>query len=179
MATISLTAAANSAAQFLGVLDSGESLSTQQVNDAFLVANRLLGNLYQEQLAGAQEWVTQKNKEIQALIDTQFSVLGGLFYAYSLALNAVTIATLTGHTVTPNATPQFADNTTALLLPLGFDRVMVLALAIELAPQYDMEPSMALLKQYTEARAAASPMPGHLPAPGQSAQSQGVPKGAE
>lgn len=123
---ISLTSAANNAALELGVLDSGESLSTQQLNDALLAANNMLEN-----------WVNEQVKQIQAIIPI-FSLAGG--------------------TYTPAAILQFADLTTPLVLPAGYARVIVLGLAMELAPQYDMDPSGALQKNYAEARSAANPL---------------------
>lgn len=50
MALVNLTQVATGAAQFLGVLDSGESLSAQQLSDAQLWANALLDNWFIEQV---------------------------------------------------------------------------------------------------------------------------------
>src|SRR6202030_4031961 len=46
---INLTSVATAAAQFLGVLDSGESLSAQQLTDALAATNALLDNWSTEQ----------------------------------------------------------------------------------------------------------------------------------
>ena len=65
---------------------------------------------------------------------------------------------------------QFADNTTPINVPNGTSRALKLALAIELGPQYDTDPSAALVKQAAEARAAAFPVPNRPPIPGTSGQ---------
>ena len=57
MASVSLTAVATAAVQHLGGLDSGEILSTQQLNDAFAAANLLLESWYQEQVLTIQSLV--------------------------------------------------------------------------------------------------------------------------
>ena len=126
--TITLQAAATAAAQFLGVLDSGEGLSTQQLTDAFNAANSMLDN-----------WTIEQVRLLNAILPT-FSLAGG--------------------TYTPGSTLQFvsADNLNPITPPQGYVRAIELGLAIELAPQYDMQPSAALLAQYKEARAAASPL---------------------
>lgn len=63
---------------------------------------------------------------------------------------------LAAGTYTPGSTIQFPDTVSSITLPAGYVRPLELALAIELAPQYDMQPSAALLKNYAEARTAAS-----------------------
>jgi hypothetical protein len=50
MPNVTLTAVATAAAQFLHVLDSGESLSSQQLTDALAAVNNLLDNLTNEQV---------------------------------------------------------------------------------------------------------------------------------
>lgn len=126
MATMTLTAAATAAAQFLGVLDSGESLSAQQLTDALNAANNMLEN-----------WTNEQVRTIQAIVPI-FSLAGG--------------------TYTPGTILAFPDTTTPLAIPLGYFRAIQLGLAIELAPQYDMQPSPALLKNFAEARSAANPL---------------------
>lgn len=69
---------------------------------------------------------------------------------------AVQAFTLAGGAYTPAALLQFADLTTPITLPAGYERALPLGLAIELAPQYDMEPSAALAANFKEARAAAT-----------------------
>lgn len=56
--TENLTTLANSAAQFLGVLDSGESLSTQQLNDALAACNQMLDNWSSDGLYALSDVVT-------------------------------------------------------------------------------------------------------------------------
>ena len=65
MATLTLTAAATQAAQYLGVLDSGENLSTQQLADALLAANNLL-----------DAWTNEQIRIIQAIV-AAFTLAGG------------------------------------------------------------------------------------------------------
>ena len=69
MATLTLTAAATQAAQYLGVLDSGENLSTQQLADALLAANNLL-----------DAWTNEQIRIIQAIV-AAFTLAGGSFTA--------------------------------------------------------------------------------------------------
>jgi hypothetical protein len=154
--SVTLATAAQAAAQFLHVLDSGESLSTQQVADALAAANNLLDSWWQEQNLAMQEFIIGQAKAGAAMAA-----------AYSLAAGTYTAPTWAAGSV-----PQFSNSTTPLTLPDAYPRALTLGLAIELAPQYDMIPSEALLKQYTEARAAANPMPGKLPVPGMSAASE-------
>jgi hypothetical protein len=52
------------------------------------------------------------------------------------------------------ALTQFADLSTDYALPPGYARALKFALAVELAPDYDREPSAALLRQAVEAKAA-------------------------
>jgi hypothetical protein len=66
--------------------------------------------------------------------------------------------TLSAGTYTPSATPVFADATTPITLPAGYFRALALAMALELAGQYRMEPPAAVLKGYQEARAACVPL---------------------
>jgi hypothetical protein len=123
--TINLTTYANAAAQFLGILDSGEALSTQQIADALPAANQLLESWYTEQV---------------------------------LAINIQLASfTLSAGTYTPDTMPQFADTTTALTLPAAWDRALKLCLAVELAPQYDMQPSESLAAEAVRAYQSATP----------------------
>lgn len=174
--SLSLTTAATAAAQFLGVLDSGESLSSQQLTDALTAANNLLASLYEEQYLAFQELVTEQYREGLILVQQQARVGAPLALAYSLLGGTYTAPTYNQPSISPGTMPQFPDVSSLITLPTGWQRAFTLALAIELAPQYDMEPSQALLKQYAEARAAVNPMPGKVPVPGMSAQSE-VPGG--
>lgn len=174
---ISLTTAANSAAQFLGILDSGESLSSQQLTDAFGVANRLLQSWFQEQSLAMQVMVNAHQVRLTQFIDTLFLEGEPLAVAYTLANGSYTKATSSGPSFIPGSLPQFVDQVTPLAIATGYDRILTLALAIELAPQYGVIPSADLLKQYTESRAAANPMPGKVPIPGMSAESAAAPAG--
>jgi hypothetical protein len=67
-----------------------------------------------------------------------------------------TFTMLNNPTFTPGTALQFADATTPLALPAGYGRALKLAMAVELAPQYDTTPSPALIKNLREARPAAS-----------------------
>jgi|SRR6266481_1329912 len=83
-------------------------------------------------------WTTEQNQTIKVLLQT-FTLLNS-------------------PTFTPGAVLQFSDNTTPIALPAGYGRALKLALAVELAPQYDTTPSPALIKNLREARPAASIM---------------------
>jgi len=65
--TLTLSAAATAAAQFLGVLDSGEGLSTQQLTDAFNAANSMLDN-----------WTIEHVRLLNAILP-RFSLAGGTY----------------------------------------------------------------------------------------------------
>lgn len=54
--------------------------------------------------------------------------------------------------ITWAALSPFADKTTALSLSDGYVRMLRTALAIELAPRYDMKPTEALVSRFQEAR---------------------------
>lgn len=175
---ISLMAAANSAAQFLGVLDSGESLSAQQLTDALGVANRLLTTYYWEQNLSMQQLVQEHRNTLQSLADQMAALGQSLQVAYTVANGSYVPVTVSGPSWVPSPNPpNFPDTTTATVFPQGYERVITLALAIELAPQYGVTPSDDLLRIYSEARAAVNPMPMKRPIPGQSPQSQAAPKG--
>ena len=48
---------------------------------------------------------------------------------------------------------QFADATTSITILPGYLRYLTLGVAIDLAPQYDVEPTQALLAAYQDAQA--------------------------
>lgn len=195
MATITLTAAANHAAQYLGVLDSGESLSSQQIADALAAANNLLDNwsddglmiptrsfLTQALSVGTQSYVlgspplsidaaafTNANgpggpvevcsaAKWAAIPDRQARsyVISALYYdrTSTVYVSPVPLGTLTLEMTVWTALAKFADATTPLTLPLaGYARLLELALACELAPQYGKEPSAMLFRNYNDAMA--------------------------
>jgi|HubBroStandDraft_6_1064221.scaffolds.fasta_scaffold1002764_2 hypothetical protein len=134
MSSINLTTYAEAAVQFMGVLDSGEGLSAQQLSDALAVANTLL-----------ESW-----------------------YTASVLLINIEIAsfTLAAGSFTPATMPQFADTTTALTLPAGWDRIMKLGLCVELAPQYDMQPPASVEQALAQALQAVLKVPATLPKAG-------------
>lgn len=67
MPSLSLTQAANDACLFIGVLDSGESLSSQQYSDALRVANNML-----------ESWTSEQVQFIKAAI-AGFALAGGTY----------------------------------------------------------------------------------------------------
>ena len=135
MATITLTAAATSAVQFVSALDSGVGLSTQQVADALGVANILLANwtneqtlafqtLIKEQYYGGQEFadsqasilaamVAKQAKDGAAMVDRLNSAGFSLAVAYTLAGGTYTAGAYTAPTSTAPAfsTPTFTPGT--------------------------------------------------------------------
>lgn len=163
---ITLTQAATAAAQFLGVLDSGETLSNQQLTDALNAANNILSSWTNEQTEALQVLVNQQNKDLQLFIDKLIRDTAPQVTSYTLSAAVYTIPTFTNGVITPGALLQFPDLVTAINVPNGYSRALKLALAIEIGPQYDVQPSAALVSQLKEARAAANPMPGQRPIPG-------------
>lgn len=72
--------------------------------------------------------------------------------------------------VTWSALAPFADTTTSLNIPPGYARLLRLALAIELAPQYRMQVPDTVMRDYADALAAvralnASILGGEVPQP--------------
>lgn len=67
MANLSLTAVAQAAVQFLGVLDAGEGLSAQQLADALAAANNLLDN-----------WTVEQVRALNVILQT-FTLAGGTY----------------------------------------------------------------------------------------------------
>lgn len=196
--SITLTAAATAAVQFLAVLDSGETLSAQQLTDALNAANNILSNwtneqvealtlLIQEQIRAGGELVAKQTAQELAVIAEQtgeglsfianlsaagfplvsaYSLAGGAYTAAAYAASSFNPPAFTSPAYAPGTIPQFPDTVTAINVPNGYSRALKLALSVELGPQYDVQPSAALLKQLAEARAAASPMPNRTPVPG-------------
>jgi hypothetical protein len=158
--SLTLTVAANAAAQFLGVLDSGEALSTQQVADALAAANNLLDSWTNAQTLSMQTLVEQQSKEIQVLVDKLSLLAIPLATVFTLSNGTYNPASFAGPSFVPGTLLQFPNATSPLSFPAGVARAFELALAIELAPQYDMMPSDALVKSATEAKSAAFPIPG-------------------
>lgn len=163
---ITLTQAATAAAQFLGVLDSGEALSPQQLTDALAAANNLLAAWTNEQTEAMAVLIQDQIRDGALFIDQQAKVGGPLAVAYTLAGGVYTAGNYTAPTFVPAGVPQFADTTTAINVPNGYSRALKLNLAIEIAPQYDVQPSAALVKQAAEALRDATVMPKSAPVPG-------------
>jgi hypothetical protein len=200
--SLTLTAAANSAAQFLGVLDSGESLSAQQLTDALTIANSMFDNWSSDGLfaladlvtpfalaAGVQGYTigtgqvinmtrpvrivaaaftntTGPGGQIEVIDEQKWAGIPdrqrrswiieklfwdranptGTVYVSPVPLGAL-IAEL--HTFAPLT--QFADVTTPITILPGYTRMIVLGLAIELAPQYQMAPPATLTALFADA----------------------------
>lgn len=64
-----------------------------------------------------------------------------------------TDSTLAGALYAPAAVAQFAAINTSFALPPGYQRMVTKALALELAPSYERQPSPLLVEQAREARA--------------------------
>jgi hypothetical protein len=79
--------------------------------------------------------------------------------------------TLTVELLTWQPLTQFADLTTAITLPPGYQRPLEIAVAIELAPQYSVAPSATLTEMYQDALARLrdlnAELVGNEPAAGQ------------
>ena len=187
----------------MGILDSGEALSTQQVTDALSAANDLLDSWSIEQIlvyqaarnvqtlsAATQSYAIGTGltwdqprpaaivaaavinaagpgtevhvctaREWAAIEDRQSSsyLIKHLFYDRAVSNGQVYVSPiplgsgLTIELITYNALTQFADTTSPIAIPAGYLRALKLGLAIELAPQYDMQPSQALAGNYQAA----------------------------
>lgn len=83
MATMTLTACANSAAQFFGALDSGESLSTQQIADALSAVNNLIDN-----------WSIDRLMAVSAGLSTVATSPGTISYALGTRVSMVESASV-------------------------------------------------------------------------------------
>lgn len=172
MSTVNLTTVAVHAVQFISSTDSGETLSNQQLLDAQSAANNLLLNWFQEQNLAMQQLVVEQQFQIQALLD-QLTGQGKSFaIAYTLVAGSYNAPFLSGPSFTPATAPQFPDLVTPITIPNGYQRALETSLGIELAPQYDVPVTPALVGIAREARAAINPMPAHRPVPGQSAASE-------
>lgn len=167
---INLTQAATAAAQLLGVLDSGESLSTTQLNDSFGYANRLLLSWFQEQSLSLTILIQEQIAALNVLIDQQFRAFQPAITGYTLSGGAYTKATFGQPTYVPGTAPQFVDNVSNITLPNGYERALCLVLAIEMAPYWQTVASADLVRQAAEARTSANPVPRRMPIPGTSGQ---------
>lgn len=174
-----LTTIADAGAQFMGVLDSGEALSTQQLTDALAAANNLLSSWFEEQYVAFQELVSEQSESIAIMIAQQARAAFPLALAYTLLGGTYTVATYTAPTITPGTAPQFPDTVTDITLFTGLQRALELNVGVELAQQYDVPLTPGLLKIAAEARAAINPMPGRIPVPGMSAASEAPATGAK
>ena len=158
----------------MGTADSGETPSTQQQNDALTVANELLYSWYQEQTLALQELLSEQQYAGTVFVAGQNRVTAPLVLAFNMAGGFYQPPVYTPGYFNPGVVPQFGSINGSVNVPAGYGRALMLGLAVELCPQYDMQPSPALLKNLAEARAAASPVPGKVPVPGTSG-TQAVP----
>ncbi len=206
MATMTLTDCANSAGRFLGIIDSGGSLSNQQLLDAQEAINNLIDNWSSDRLmalsalvadfavTGATSyaigtgaaWNTPRPSAIEAATYL-LSANGGVLALPLRVLNANDFSSLpdrrstsvvakalfydrgnpTGNVylapvplnggsvelVMWSAMTQFPDLVTAITVSPGYSRMLQLAAAVEMAPQYDVTPTPALIENYTDALA--------------------------
>jgi hypothetical protein len=202
MAT-TLTQAATVAAQFLGVLDPGESLSAQQLADALAACNNMLDNWSSDegmilqsaelsfntvastgnytigpamtipiatapravkaahgvltsgpstpiQVVNLDQWNAIPDRESlswhpRALYHDHGSPTGTVYLAPKpIGILAVKLSVWSALTAFPDAT------TPVTLLP-GYERLIKIGLAIELAPQYDINPSQTLMALHSDA----------------------------
>jgi hypothetical protein len=197
--SLTLTAAITQAAAQLGLLDSGEGLSAQQITDGLFDAKNMIDNWSSEgvmvlsevvstipMVSGIEAYVLSPrpmkvvaaSHEIQAygafganpvavLAMEQFYQIpdrestslfvkaigydrgfpNGSIYCsprpYGGTMQLITYTPLT----------QFADATTPLVMLPGYERLIVLGLAIESASRYNMTPSETLVHNYEDALA--------------------------
>lgn len=164
--SITATTAITQALNVLGRLFPGETPSTSEQNDALLIVNQMLANWYNEQLLALSVLLSEQNNAGLELIAKQGMETAPLVASYVLASATYTAPSYTAGSVAGGTIPQFADLSTPLTLPTGYDLAVVLGLAVELAPVYGVAASNDLIQDFTMARAAANPVPGRIPIPG-------------
>lgn len=204
MPSVNLTTVLTAAAQFLHVLDSGESLSSQQISDGLLYTNDLLDSWSSDPLMAlsvyrsvqsltqqvqvytigtGQTWNITRPMEIEAaaLINSagpgarievvnaakwasipdrqaQSNLVRYLFYDRGYAdgdcyVSPVPLgSTLSIELLMWNALTEFADTVTTISIDPGYLRMLKLAVAVEMAPQYDVSASQNLTANLMEAR---------------------------
>jgi hypothetical protein len=180
MSIVNFAAAVTQAAQMLGVLDSGESLSTQQEADALTIANDLLESWYNEQIQALDVLLADQAEAGNIFAAQQAKITSTLALAYTLGGATYHAPTYTPGSIFAGSMPQFPSTAGSVTLPTGYDRAFILQFAIELAPEYMMAPSQDLIANATAAKAAAAPMPGKIPVPGMgSAEGPTAPAGGE
>jgi hypothetical protein len=152
----------------MGVFDPGETPSTSEQNQCLIVANAMLANWYNEQLAALSVLLQAQNKAGLSLIAEQVHVTEPLVTAYTFAGASYTPPSYTAGSVSGGSVPAFPDLTTVQTFPEGYDWAIITGLAVALLPQYPgaTTPAQTLIQNYANARAAASPMPGRVPLPG-------------
>ena len=167
---VSFQTLATQAAQLLGVLDSGESLSAQQLTDTLGFTNNILDSWTNEETLSLQMLAKEQAAALQILIDQQTRMFLPVSTGYALSGGTYTAATFTPSTFAPGAVLQFASTAASITAPAGYSRALALALAVEMAPYWQTEASPDLVRQLAEARAAASPVAGKLPIAGSAGQ---------
>ncbi len=118
--SISLTTVATAAAQFLGVLDSGEGLSAQQLIDARLAANGVLDN-----------WTVEQVNIINALV-ANLPLAAGVYTPVAVLQFA--------DATTPITLPA------GYTLPLELELAIILAPQYDVAPSAALAQSAAAAK---------------------------------
>jgi hypothetical protein len=167
---VSFQTLATQAAQLLGVLDSGESLSSQQLTDTLGFANNILDSWTNEEALALKELLADQNAALQVLIDQQTRKFQPVVTGYTLSAGTYSAATFSAATYTPGSALTFSSTSASITAPAGYARALALALAVEMAPYWQTAASADLVRQLAEARAAASPVPHRLPVPGTSGQ---------
>jgi hypothetical protein len=167
---VSFQTLATQAAQLLGVLDSGESLSAQQLTDTLGFANNILDSWTNEEALALKQLLSDQNAALQIFIDQQARRFNPVVAGYTLSAGTYAAPTFIAATYTPGAALAFATTSASITAPAGYARALTLALAVEMAPYWQTAASADLVRQLAEARAAASPVPNRLPVPGTSGQ---------
>lgn len=98
------------------------------------------------------EWASipnrsQSNNLIEALFYDRYGASVGNIYVSPIPLGGSVQLTMW------TALTQFADATTTITLPPGYELPMTYALAMTLAPRYEVQPSDVLVKNYMDAMA--------------------------
>src|SRR5579859_4588663 len=104
----------------LMVLDSGESLSAQQLTDALGVANRMLENWYNDQAQAMSLLVLEQTKSGQVFIDGQVRTAAPLASAFTFAGGTYNPPTYFQGSYNPGIMPQFPDTISSIAVPAGY-----------------------------------------------------------
>jgi hypothetical protein len=164
--SLTSTDATIQAMKVLGRLFPGETPSASELTDGQTKANQMLANWTNEQAQAIAVLLSEQNKQGSQFVAAQIEKTAPLVTSFVLAAGSYVVPVFTPATYTPVAVLQFADLTTPVTFPAGYDLAVVLGLSIELAPVYSVPVTDAMMKNLADAKAAANPVPNRIPVPG-------------